>query len=169
FLAGFGLRDSGVFDDWQSFRSASLARELGAVLDRLADACAASGDHVRAVEHARRRLALDPLNETAHRRLIALYGASGERAAALGQYRDCVRILHRELGVAPTEETTAVYHAIREGGTVTADPAPAAADPATRAHPLVGRERELAALLGAYSNVGTEGRLAVIDGEMGIG
>ena len=77
FLAGFGLRDSTVFDDWQSFRAASLARELGGVLDRLADGCAASGDAVRAVEHARRRLALDPLNETAHRRLITLYGASG--------------------------------------------------------------------------------------------
>jgi DNA-binding SARP family transcriptional activator len=169
FLAGFGLRDSTVFDDWQSFRSASLARELGAVLDRLADACAASGDHVRAVEHARRRLALDPLNETAHRRLIALYGASGERAAALAQYRDCVRILHRELGVAPTEETTAMYHAIREGSSVTAEPAPVAADSAARPHPLVGRDRELAALLGAYSKVGAEGRLAVLDGEMGIG
>ncbi len=118
FLAGFGLRDSAVFDDWQSYRAASLTRELGAVLDRLSDGCAASGDLVRAIEHARRRLALDVLNETAHRRLIALYGASGERAAALAQYRDCVRVLHRELGVAPTEETTAVYHGIREGGAV---------------------------------------------------
>ena len=168
FLAGFGLRDSGVFDDWQSFRAASLARELGAVLDRLADACDASGDHVRAIEHARRRLALDPLNESAHRRLIALYGASGERAAALAQYRDCVRTLHRELGVAPTEETTAVYHAIREGGAAAAAPAPERVADA-RPHPLVGRDRELAALLDAYARVGDEGRLVVIDGEMGIG
>jgi DNA-binding SARP family transcriptional activator/tetratricopeptide (TPR) repeat protein len=169
FLAGFGLRDSATFDDWQSFRSASLARELGAVLDRLADACAASGYDVPAVEHARRRLALDPLNEAAHRRLIALYGASGERAAALGQYRDCVRILHRELGVAPTEETTAVYHAIREGGTTAVEPARQGRVEGTRSHSLVGREGELAALLGAYSRVGEEGRLAVLDGEMGIG
>jgi DNA-binding SARP family transcriptional activator/tetratricopeptide (TPR) repeat protein len=164
FLAGFGLRDSTVFDDWQSFRAASLARELGAVLDRLAD----GSDAVRAIEHARRRLALDSLNESAHRRLIALYGASGERAAALAQYRDCVRILHRELGVAPTEETTAVYHAIREGGSATAAPAPELSAEA-RSHPLVGREREVAALLEAYSRVGDAGRLVVVDGEMGIG
>jgi DNA-binding SARP family transcriptional activator/tetratricopeptide (TPR) repeat protein len=167
FLAGFGLRDSRVFDDWQSFRAASLARELGAVLDRLADGCVASGDLVRAIEHARRRLALDPLNETGHRRLIALYGASGERAAALAQYRDCVRTLHRELGVAPTEETTAVYRAIREGGTAAAEPAEAVVG--TRPHPLVGRGRELAALLEAYSTVASEGRFVVLDGEMGIG
>src|SRR4029077_12598304 len=64
FLAGFGLRDSTVLDDWQSLRSASLARELGGVLARPADGCAAAGDAVRAVAHARRSLALDPLNET---------------------------------------------------------------------------------------------------------
>lgn len=169
FLAGFGLRDSTVFDDWQSFRAQSLARELGGVLDRLADGCAAAGDAVRAVEHARRRLALDPLNETAHRRLIVLYGASGERAAALAQYRDCVRILHRELGVSPTEETTSAYHAVREGGTTAAEPAPPGRGPDARAHPLVGRDRELAALLDAYAQVGDAGRLAVLDGETGIG
>ncbi len=167
FLAGFGLRDSTVFDDWQSFRSASLARELGGVLDRLADGCAAGGDAVRAVEHARRRLALDPLNETAHRRLVVLYGTSGERAAALAQYRDCVRILHRELGVSPTEETTAAYHAVREGTTAAEPAQPRVTD--ARPHPLVGRDRALATLLGAYSQIGAEGRLAVLDGETGIG
>ena len=83
FLAGFGLRDSAPFDDWQSLQAGTLARELGAVLDRLAEGLGARGSHVRAIEHARRRLALEPLNETAHRRLIELYGASGERAAAL--------------------------------------------------------------------------------------
>jgi DNA-binding SARP family transcriptional activator len=169
FLAGFGLRDSGVFDDWQSFRSASLARELGAVLDRLADGWAAGGDAARAIEHARRRLALDPLNEAAHRRLIGLYGTAGERAAALAQYRDCVRVLHRELGVAPTEETTALYHAIREGGSTLAAPVQPSRVTGARPYPLVGRERELASLLDAYAHVGDEGRLAVVDGEMGIG
>ncbi len=169
FLSGFGLRDSGAFDDWQSFRAATLARELGAVLDRLADGCAASGETVRAMEHARRRLTLDPLNEAAHRRLIGFYGESGERAAALAQYRDCVRTLHRELGVAPTEETTAVYRAIREGGGAPAEPAERGGSPGPRPYPLVGRERELATLLEAYAKVGAEGRLVVLDGETGIG
>ena len=169
FLAGFGLRDSSTFDDWQSFRAATLGRELGAVLDRLAVGCAANGDTVRAVEHARRRLALDPLNESAHRRLIGFYSESGERAAALAQYRDCVRILHRELGVAPTEETTAVYRAIREGNTAATEPARQEGDIGTRRHLLVGRERELGALLEAYALVGATGRLVVLDGETGIG
>ena len=170
FLAGFGLRDSAAFDDWQSLQAGTLARELGAVLDRLAEGLGARGSHVRAIEHARRRLALEPLNETAHRRLIELYGASGERAAALAQYRECVRTLHRELGVAPTEETTAAYHAVREG---VARPAPAPAAPVRGAArpplPLVGRERERGALLDLYGAVGPDGRLVVLEGETGIG
>jgi DNA-binding SARP family transcriptional activator len=172
FLAGFGLRDSVPFDDWQSLQAGTLARELGAVLDRLAEELSARGSHARAIEHARRRLAIDPLNEAAHRRLIELYRASDERAAALAQYRECVRTLHRELGVAPTEETTAAYHAVREGVARPAvaneepEPAPTGARPRL---PLVGREPQWAALLDIYAAVGPDGRLSVIEGETGIG
>src|SRR5258707_667895 len=64
---------------------------------------------------AARRLALDPLHEPAHRQLIRAYAAGGDRSAALEQYRECVRVLDRELGVRPLDETTALYHAIAEG------------------------------------------------------
>jgi DNA-binding SARP family transcriptional activator/Tfp pilus assembly protein PilF len=171
FLAGFGLRDSAPFDDWQSLQAGTLARELGAVLDRLAEGLGARGSYVHAIEHARRRLALEPLNETAHRRLIELYGASGERAAALAQYRECVRTLHRELGVAPTEETTAAYHAVREGIRPRApEPESTPVRGETRSPlPLVGRERQWTALRDLYAAVGPDGRLVVLEGETGIG
>ena len=48
-------------------------------------------------------------------RLIRIYAAQGDRAAALAQYRDCVRTLSRELGVPPLTETTKLYEAISEG------------------------------------------------------
>ena len=44
FLAGFGLRDSAPFDDWQELQAGTLARELGAVLDRLAEDLCARGE-----------------------------------------------------------------------------------------------------------------------------
>jgi DNA-binding SARP family transcriptional activator/predicted ATPase len=168
FLAGFGLRDSPTFDDWQSFREATLARRLGTVLDRLAGETA-ERDVPRAIEHARRRLALDPLNESAHRRLIQLYGEAGERAAALAQYRDCVRTLHRELGVAPTEETTALYRSIREGSAAEPERRPVEESRGARRYPLVGRDRPLAALLEAHRAAGPDGRVVVVEGESGIG
>ncbi len=171
FLAGFGLRDSHTFDTWQSFRAGTLSRELAGVLDRIAEQRAARGEWAAAIEHARRRLALDPLHEPAHRRLIQLYAGNGERNAAVEQYRDCVRILHRELGVTPIEATTALYHSVREGR-AEAVPEPAAAEPSLHGragHALVGREREWEALLDAYRSVGPDGQLVSIEGEAGIG
>ena len=171
FLSGFSLRDSAEFDDWQQLATDALGRELAGALDRLADALAASGDHAHAIATARRRLALDPLHEPAHRRLIQVYAASGERSAAVEQYRECVRMLDRELGVRPLDETTALYHAVLEGtyaaGPVVPPPAPQAEH--ERPSALVGRDRELDALREAYRSVGPDGRLAVLVGEAGIG
>ena len=110
------------------------------MLDRLADALAAAGDHGGAVATARRRLALDPLHEPAHRRLIQSYAAAGDRAAALEQYRECVRVLDRELGVRALDETTALYHAVLEG-TFAAAPASAASRAGARAGARLGARR----------------------------
>src|SRR5258708_10781799 len=57
---------------------------------------------------------LDRLHEAAHRLLMQLYVWSGQRGAALHQYRECVEVLERELGVAPLEATTRLYQAIKE-------------------------------------------------------
>ena len=109
FLAGFHLRDSPEFDDWRFFQAEGLRRELAGALDRLVAAHGRSGAYEVAIAHARRRLALDPLHEPAHRALMQLYEWAGQRAAALRQYQRCARVLQDELGVAPQPETTALY------------------------------------------------------------
>jgi DNA-binding SARP family transcriptional activator len=170
FLAGFTLRDSVVWDDWQSFETESLRRELAGALERLAELDAARGDLEAAVVRARRRLALNPLDEPAHRRLIELYARKGERAAAVRQYRECVRILDAALGVPPVEETTRLFHSLQNAGAAAPLAAsPAEAAPAHSGLPLVGRDGEWAALVDAYRGVERDGRLVVLEGEMGIG
>ena len=170
FMAGFGLRDSVEFDDWLLLEDAQLRRELASALERLVRARAESGDLPGAIAHARRLLELDELGEHAHRLLIELYARSGDRAAAIAQYRDCVRVLHRELGVSPLEETTALYEAVAEGRVPETPPEPTH-EPADGRPPLpfTGRERELAALVAAQRAAAPDGRLAVIEGEAGIG
>jgi predicted ATPase len=44
---------------------------------------------------------------------MQLYAYAGQRAAALRQYEECVRILETELGLPPSEETTSLYEQIR--------------------------------------------------------
>ena len=134
FLAGFTLEDSAAFDEWQFFQTQALHDQATAALNRLVQWYATQGesDFDQAIGYARRWLALDPLQEPAHRYLMALYARTGQRSAALRQYHACARILQEELGTAPSEETTALYERIRDGGMVDALPALGALTPAPR-------------------------------------
>jgi DNA-binding SARP family transcriptional activator/Tfp pilus assembly protein PilF len=173
FMAGFALRDSEPFDEWQGAEAGSHRRDLAGALERLARALASFGMTERAIAIGRRWLEVDVLHEPAHRLLMQLLALAGEPAAAIGQYRDCVRILDRDLGVAPLPETTELYEAIRAGRL----PAPpprrrsAASEPTIGpiALPLVGREREMELLRAGVRSTGPDGRLVVVDGEAGIG
>ena len=178
FLAGFTLRDSPAFDEWQFFETESLRKQFAVVLENLTAQHAARGETKRAIEAARRWLALDALHEPAHRALMQLYARDGQRAAALRQYRECVRQLDTELGVAPLPETTELYRAIEENRLTTDDGRQTTAASRTQTHPssliphpypLVGRTRELENLVSAYQNIRAAGCLLVIEGEAGIG
>lgn len=195
FMAGFSLRDSAEFDDWQFFQSDALRRDLGSILERLVNGTAAKGDFNTAIGYAQRWLSLDALHEPAHRHLMLLYAISGQRTAAMRQYRECLQILERELGVAPLEETTRLHDAIAEGqelGSVTPQAvnfSPPDLQAASQeleksgvvdegyvppaqlftSLPLTGRETEWQQLQGAYAAIGQDGRLVVLEGEAGIG
>ena len=132
FLAGFALRDCPEFDDWQAATADRLRQRLAAVLERLVAACTAAGDLDRAVAHAQRWQALDPLHEPAYQVLIRLLGWAGQRSAALRQYRALVRILDTELAVRPLPETTQLYDDVRAGRLA---PAPGRPPEANRRRP----------------------------------
>jgi len=181
FLAGFALRDSPAFDDWQATRAARVERAVGDVLERLAAARLASGDRAGAVEVGRRRVELDPLDEVGQRALIEMLARAGDRAGAIRQYRELVALFERELGVTPLRETTELYDAIREDR-MPRRPGPTAAGPSSSTRnadrvptsspegvPLVGREGELVAIRAAWEAARPDGRLVLIEGEAGIG
>ena len=114
FLFGFSLRDSTEFDLWQFAQSERLRGELSSVLNRLVYAFTDRERFDEAIRYARRWLALDPMNEAAHRALMDLFARCGQIAAAVRQYQECVRVLNSELDVEPEEETERLMHAIRE-------------------------------------------------------
>ncbi|HJT56028.1 MAG TPA: BTAD domain-containing putative transcriptional regulator, partial [Ktedonobacteraceae bacterium] len=114
FLAGFSLRDSPNFDDWQFYQADSLRRELAGALERLVNCHSSRGNYDSAIAYARRWLSLDRLHEPAYRQLMQLYAWAGQRNAALHQYRECVQVLEQELGVSPLESTTRLYQSIKE-------------------------------------------------------
>jgi DNA-binding SARP family transcriptional activator/tetratricopeptide (TPR) repeat protein len=177
FLAGFSLRDSPDFDDWQATRAVALERIVAQLLDRVADAKEVEGNIDGAVAAARRRLDLDPLDEVAHRRLMRILALSGDRAGAVRQYRACVAVLERELGVSPLSETSTLYEAIRDAAPGSEllrrpsarhdQPMPVATTPGSL--PFVGRDVQLARLLAEHRSAAPDGRVAAVMGEAGIG
>jgi len=99
----------GFYDDW------ILARR-----ERLNDL------HLRGMEHlmryksvlkafdeaemlGREILSLDPLQEHIHRDLMQLYAESGRKGMAFRQYKDCCRLMEKELSARPSMETIALY------------------------------------------------------------
>jgi DNA-binding SARP family transcriptional activator len=174
FMAGFSLRDSSNFDDWQFFQTDSLRQDLAHALEKVASFLAASGELDNGIAYTRRWLALDPLHEEAHRQLMRLYEWSGQHHTALQQYRECERVLRQELGVSPLDETNQLYQAIQQQHPI---PRPVAATQASKnqkypppSHfPLVGRSSETAALQEAYLKKGLDGFFLALEGETGIG
>jgi DNA-binding SARP family transcriptional activator/pimeloyl-ACP methyl ester carboxylesterase len=113
FLAGFTLRDSAEFDDWQFFQAESLRQELAQVLERLVRGHSAQGEYGAAIPYARRWVALDTLHEPAQQHLMQLYDQSGQPAAALRQYEEYANLLETEFGLPPEEEITTLYEVIK--------------------------------------------------------
>lgn len=170
FLAGFSLADCPEFDTWQTLETENLRLALAAALEAASQGHTARGAYGTAITYARRWLALDRLCEPAHRGLMHLHAANGDRAAALRQYDECVRTLADELGIQPEPETTRLAAAIRAGGdrrTAQPVPAPSPTNLPAEPTPFVGRENELAQVAERLADPAC--RLLTITGPGGIG
>ncbi len=161
FLAGFFVDDSTLFEEWAVLlreRSHRLALDA---LYHLARYHERRRDYERARRYARRQVELEPWREEAHQQLMRLLARSGQRSAALRQYETCRRILAAELGVAPHQETTALYQRIRAAGSARPHNLP------EQPTPFVGRETELAEIADRLENPAC--RLLTLVGPGGIG
>ncbi len=152
-------------DDWVLEARDEHAERLGAALARLAAAADRPAD---AVGWARRRLALDPLDEDAARDLMRRLADAGDRPGALAAYDRLSDRLRSALGLAPSAETRALAAEVRAEGA--AGPAAAERPPAAEGPLLIGRDHDLAALIELWGAVrGGSGGVAIIGGEAGIG
>ena len=107
FLDGFAALDA-AFDEWLATERSAFHEQACSALKNAIDQDETSGDMSDAVAAAKRWVALDPFSEQAHRRLMQLYFAAGDRAEAIRQYQACEKLLREELGVDPSAETKAL-------------------------------------------------------------
>jgi predicted ATPase/DNA-binding SARP family transcriptional activator/Tfp pilus assembly protein PilF len=181
FLAGFEVVDCLEFDDWQMYQAEKYRQLYARVLEKLVYCCQLQGDLETALTTARRWVAQDPLHEAAQRTLMVLYARAGQRADALRQYQECVRLLQAELGVEPEPETESLYEQIRDDR-LRPESIPAAAQTTSastlatpsllhnlphHATPFIGREQERAKIEALLDD--PDCRLVTLVGPGGIG
>jgi predicted ATPase/DNA-binding SARP family transcriptional activator len=139
-------------------------------LDRLLGLLQEMGNLPAALEYACRGVAADPLREESHRELMRLYAATGQRDAALRQFRDLEALLRGELDAEPSVETRTLAEEIGRGVW------PAAPCPAVRTEParhnlplpltrLIGREAQATAVTALIGRK----RLVTLIGPGGVG
>jgi predicted ATPase/DNA-binding SARP family transcriptional activator len=179
FLAGFSLRDSPAFDDWQSFTAESMRSAFAVVAAALCQAYLSQGQYAPAIEVARRWAALDRYSENASRMLMELFARAGQRGAALRHYQQLSETLLQEIGVKPEAETQALYRRIKAGELSTAPVAastPSGAPPPipgppsnlpSQATPFIGRTHEQRQIIDQLAQ--PECRLLTLLGPGGIG
>ena len=166
-------------DDWVVDAREELDRDIAAALRELADRARAAGDTASALSWARRRAALDRLDESATAGLIQVLIEAGDAPAALEEFARLEQRLGSELGVRVSAATAALVEPLLAAGS----PGDIRPDDGREASPdgsrpaqaawrgrFVGREQELAALVGTWRAASAgAGRAVLLEGEGGIG
>lgn len=160
FLAGFSLRDSVAFDEWQRQLADELARAMMKTLTQLVVGHGRQQMHHEAIEYANQLLTFDPLQESVHRQLMKSYAALGNSTAVTQQYETYAALIEQEFGVPPQAKTARLYQELQSQTMhASANPLPvnrptSIVKPATKANitlqhilkqrtPFFGREAEL--------------------------
>lgn len=107
-LDGLKVNEYGL-EEWLTQERARLHGLAIAAAVSLAERQIAGGAAEAAAAALLRALALDPLAEEAHRRLIRLHLDQGAYNAAIRRYRQCAEILKRELDTVPEPATAALH------------------------------------------------------------
>ncbi len=158
----------GIDEDWVLEARERYSNAFLTGLEQCSKAAESNGEFERALEMARRVVALDGLREQAHREVMRLCLILGRPREALEQYERRRAITLNEMGEEPTSLTKALYQRIQIGET-----APERTNAPLEIGgvlPLVGRERERGLLLERLE-LARDGRggMVLLEGEPGLG
>lgn len=154
-------------DEWIYFERERLRSMQMSNLALLASEARSRKAYLQALQYAQLMLALDPWREDALRSVLEIRGLLGDASGAAAEYERFAKRLNEELGVAPGDDTRALYDRLRRSGARAAEHDAAAS---AQTQQVAGRRNELAVLADEW-NRARQGRcrLLLIGGEAGIG
>lgn len=155
-------------DQWVADVRADLEQRCVDLCDLVA--IPRSGTADLALDAARRRIALRPVEEAGYRALMGVQSDLGDRAGAVRTYHRCAAILDRELGIEPDHATRDAFERLLGDGGGAPPRSAAVREIRAGATPLVGRDRELAALDEIAHRVAAgHAEIVVVRGDAGVG
>ncbi len=173
FLEGFSIKDAWAFEEWLASERQHWRRRSVAALAHYGEALLAAGQTPQAIEVSLRAHSLDPGSSTALQAVLKSLALAGERSEALARYEGYRKRL-AEVGTEPDSATLALVERVqKERSWSLHESVPTKADEGAelRRAPLAGRDKELARLVSAWTDVTAAGHafVSVIEGEPGCG
>lgn len=112
-LAGFALRGSDTFYEWQLSQQQVYQQKFTAALEKLVQLYIQQQDYEAAIPVLERWLAVDSFDEHAHRQAMQLYSLIGQPLTAQRIYENYALRLQTEMGTLPARETVQLYEDIK--------------------------------------------------------
>ncbi|HUF39218.1 MAG TPA: BTAD domain-containing putative transcriptional regulator [Anaerolineales bacterium] len=104
----------GIYEDWTLYERERFRLLYTNIRQKLMLHYTHLGRYEEALAHGSGLLAVDPAREKIHRQMMRLYALTGDRNAALAQFKRCKQLLRDELDLPPMRETRRLYRQIKE-------------------------------------------------------
>lgn len=112
FLQDLPMKSNPELDNWIICERERLQRLFFDSVSRQTLLHQQEGDYASAINGVENLLAMNPLQEDLHLRLMELYFKNHQRVQAIQQYHKCRDILRRELNISPMAEMKAFFQQI---------------------------------------------------------
>ncbi len=135
------------YQNWCLYERQRFQHMYLSMLDKLMGYSEVNREYEAGLSHGMQILHYDRAHEATYRRLMRLFYLAGDRTGALRQFERCVTALKEELGVPPTEYTTALYEQIRTNQLIELSPGTTTPAEDTSLPEVLGRLRQLQVFL----------------------
>jgi DNA-binding SARP family transcriptional activator len=123
------------YDDWVLLERERFRQLRLHALESLCESLAGAGEYGAAVDAGMACIAAEPLRESAHRTLIGVHLAAGNRNEALREYRLYCTLMRNELGLGPSARMECVARSLATGEALVEGAPPSMSDAqVTQAH-----------------------------------
>jgi DNA-binding SARP family transcriptional activator len=135
------------YQNWCLYERQRFQHMYLSMLDKLMGYSEVNREYEAGLSYGMQILHYDRAHEATYRRLMRLFYLAGDRTGALRQFERCVTALKEELGVPPTEYTTALYEQIRTNQLIELSPGTTTPAEGTSLPEVLGRLKQLQVFL----------------------